>query len=179
MPLPGSHCALFLQWAHIKTTAGFLPFFFLRLSNISLCKDFFYHLIRIRKRKEGTGRKLCCWLCRFCLSGTPVSRIHHALMLIAVTNLHRPHPDQPTSQIPSTLSPVSRLANIAKETWHRNELKLMTLMSFTTPLPMSAIITAAPASGSKLLFFTGKLQPTLREQVLWAVFLPGSSCVKE
>lgn len=53
------------------------------------------------ERMKESERKLGCWLCRFCLGGTPASRIHHALMLMAVTDLQthsHPIPHPPLSQ---------------------------------------------------------------------------------
>lgn len=107
-------------------------------------------------------RNLSCWLCKFCLGGTPASRIHHGLMLMAAPSQpfpkHPQHPLCPNSHPPLSERGKEDLTQKWVETNDSNESGC--------PLPMSAIVTAAPASVSKWLCFQlGKLLLSFIEQV--------------
>lgn len=150
MLLPSSHCALTFcnKSAHLFAT----------LQHPSSCSGLFP--ARQEKRKgrgrkdEGKWKEVGLLTVQILPQWHP-SQLHPSCP--DANGCYRPAPSPPCPNHPQpplhTIPPTPFLASMAEETWHRNELKLMTLMSLAAPLPMSAIITAAPASGSKWLWF--------------------------
>lgn len=91
-------------------------FFFLLCFTINPQALVFSQPVRSEVKNWGkeSEQKSGCWLCRFCLDGTPASRIHHGLMLMAVTDLHPPHHAQIIPQTPTPLIPRSPLSQHGK-----------------------------------------------------------------